>query len=187
VTSIVERIEAAFEERGAEAYLGERVSMSEHMLQAAATAQQWSAPDAVVVAALLHDIGHLVNDDVASAQADPTELEQVDRVHETVGAAWLAHGFGPEVTEPVRLHVAAKRYLCATEPAYLAALSPDSVHTLGLQGGPMSTTEADAFAALPFAAEAVLLRRCDDAGKRVGDATPALEHFLPLVRAYCRA
>jgi len=185
VTGFVDRIEAAFRARGAEAYLGERVSMSEHMLQAAATAQQWGAPDSVVVAALLHDIGHLVNDDLTGAQADPTVLEQVDRVHESVGAEWLAQGFGPEVTEPVRLHVAAKRYLCATEPEYLAALSAASVHTLGLQGGPMSATEAEAFSALPFAEHAVLLRRCDDAGKRVGDATPTLEHFLPLVRTLC--
>jgi len=187
VTAFVDRIEAAFRERGGEAYLGERVSMSEHMLQAAATAQRWGAPDSVVVAALLHDIGHLVNDDLTGAEADPAALEQVDRVHEVVGAEWLAAGFGPEVTEPVRLHVAAKRYLCATEAEYYAALSPASVHTLGLQGGPMSADEVAAFAALPFAQDAVLLRRCDDAGKRVDDVTPTLDHFLPLVRALCRA
>ena len=185
MSTFVDRIIAVFEERGGEAYLGEHVSMSEHMLQAAATAQQWGAPDTVVVAALLHDIGHLVNDDLSGAEADPTALEQVDRAHEHVGATWLAQGCGPEVTEPVRLHVAAKRYLCATEAPYLAALSPASVHTLGLQGGPMSAGEAADFATLPFAADAVLLRRCDDAGKRVGDVTPTLEHFLPLLRIHC--
>lgn len=185
MSDVVDRIVAVLRERGDEAYLGERVSMLEHMLQAAHSAQLAGASDALVVAALVHDIGHLVRDDEPGA--DVTQLESFDRVHEEVGAAWLAGGFGPEVTEPVRLHVAAKRYLCATEPDYFAALSPASVHTLSLQGGPMSPTEAAAFIALPHATAAVSLRRFDDAGKRVAGETPDLEHFLPLLIAAARA
>ncbi|MDP2292120.1 MAG: HD domain-containing protein [Actinomycetota bacterium] len=184
MSEVVDQIVEVLRERGDEAYLGERVSMLEHMLQAAHTAQQEGAPDALVVAALVHDIGHLVHD--ASAGSDMVQLESVDRVHEEVGAAWLARGFGPEVTEPVRLHVAAKRYLCATERDYFAALSPASVHTLSLQGGPMSPAEAADFIALPHADAAVALRRFDDAGKRLAGGTPSLEHFLPLLLAAAR-
>lgn len=186
MTDFVERVVAVFRERGSEAYLGERVSMAEHMLQTAQVAQRSGAPDHLVVAALLHDIGHLVHDDTPADTAvdavDRVAAEQVDRVHEEVGARWLARGFGPEVTEPVRLHVAAKRYLCAVEPQYFASLSPASVHTLQLQGGRMSTAEAAEFATQPHAAAAVQLRRWDDAGKRPGDVTPGLDHFLPLLR-----
>jgi gamma-butyrobetaine dioxygenase len=181
--SIVDQIVAVFDQRGGEAYLGERVSMRDHMLQAATTAEQSGASDEVVVAALLHDIGHLVNDIAYAQRDDPGELERVDFVHEEAGAHWLRAGFGPAVTEPVRLHVAAKRYLCAVEPAYFAALSPASVHTLALQGGPMNADEAAAFAADPHADAAVALRRYDDAGKREGDRTPDLAHFLPRLHA----
>jgi len=181
--SIVDRIVTVFDQRGGEAYLGERISMADHMLQAAYTAERSGASDEVVVAALLHDIGHLVNDVADGQRGDPADLEQIDFVHEEAGARWLSEGFGPAVTEPVRMHVAAKRYLCAVEPEYFAALSPASVHTLGLQGGPMSSDEVAGFAANPHAEAAVALRRFDDAGKREGDRTPDLEHFLPRVRA----
>lgn len=186
MTTFVDEIVAVFRDRGCEAYLGERVSMSEHMLQAAHAAQEAGVPDELVVAALLHDVGHLVHDDSTRTGSDMEGLEQVDRVHEEVGAQWLTRGFGPEVTEPVRLHVAAKRYLCAVEPVYLAALSPASAHTLRLQGGSMSPAEAAEFAADPYAAGAVQLRRWDDAGKRPGDSAPGLEHFLPLLLACAR-
>jgi len=181
--SIIDHIVAVFNERGGEAYLGERVSMADHMLQAAFTAERSGASDEVIVAALLHDIGHLVNDVAAEQRGHPGELEQVDFVHEEAGARWLSAGFGPAVTEPVRMHVAAKRYLCAVEPEYFATLSPASVHTLGLQGGPMNAAEVTEFAANPHAAAAIALRRFDDAGKREGDKTPDLKHFLPRVRA----
>lgn len=181
--TIVDQIVAVFDQRGGEAYLGERVSMRDHMLQAAYSAEQSGAADEVIVAALLHDIGHLVNTVADEQRGDPGELEQVDFVHEDVGAQWLSAGFGPAVTEPVRLHVAAKRYLCAVEPTYFAALSPASVHTLSLQGGPMGADEVAAFAASPHAEAAVALRRFDDAGKREGDPTPDLTHFLSRVRA----
>ena len=121
---------------GAEAYFGEAVSMSEHGLQAAYFAQAAGAPDALVIAALLHDIGHLIEsvpDDIADWHSDAR--------HELSGSRWLARRFGPEVWEPVRLHVPAKRYLCATETAYFERLSAASVLTLKLQGGPMSSDE----------------------------------------------
>ncbi len=181
--TLVDQIVAVFDQRGGDAYLGERVSMRDHMLQAASSAEQSGASDEVVVAALLHDIGHLVNDVADAQRGDPGELEQVDFAHEEAGAQWLSAGFGPAVTEPVRLHVAAKRYLCAVEPTYFAALSPASVHTLSLQGGPMDADEAALFAVNPHAVAAVALRRFDDAGKREGDPTPDLAHFLPRVRA----
>jgi len=181
--TIIDEIAAIFDRRGGEAYLGERVSMRDHMLQAAYSAEQSGASDEVVVAALLHDVGHLVNDVADAQRGDPGALEQVDFVHEEAGARWLSAGFGPEVTEPVRLHVAAKRYLCAVEPTYFAALSPASVHTLSLQGGPMGADEVAVFAAGPHAEAAVALRRFDDTGKSEGDPTPDLDYFLPRVRA----
>ncbi|MCY7300859.1 MAG: HD domain-containing protein [Ilumatobacteraceae bacterium] len=181
--TIVDQIIAVFDQRGGEAYLGEKVSMRDHMLQAASNAERSGASNEVVVAALLHDIGHLVNGVADEQRGDPGELEQVDFAHEEAGAQWLSAGFGPAVTEPVRLHVAAKRYLCAVEPTYFAALSPASVHTLGLQGGPMDAGEVAAFAVGPHADATVALRRFDDAGKREGDHTPDLDHFLPLLHA----
>ena len=158
---------------GGGAYFGEGVSETTHMLQTAAGVARLRPDDtATIVAALLHDIGHLLHDlgeDVAE--------RGIDSRHEQIGAAYLAQWFGPEVSEPVRLHVDAKRYLCAIEPAYLAGLSPGSVRSLGLQGGPMGAEEAQRFAALPHAKAAVLLRRCDDAGKDPEAACPALERY----------
>ncbi len=106
-----------------------------------------------------------------------------DNRHSDTGAAWLAQWFGPEVTEPVRLHVAAKRYLCAVEPSYAATLSPASVYTLGVQGGPMSEREAAEFAASPHSGDACRLRRWDDAAKEPGVRTPGFEHFRPPLEA----
>ena len=129
-----------FERRGAEAYFGEAVSMLDHSLQTAHFARCMHASDSLVVAALLHDIGHLI-EDVPSDIAD----WHVDARHEQKGAAWLAQHFGPEICDPVRLHVPAKRYVCATDPRYLSQLSSASVVTLKLQGGPMSAAEIEAF------------------------------------------
>jgi [1-hydroxy-2-(trimethylamino)ethyl]phosphonate dioxygenase len=152
------------------------INQQQHALQAATLAEREGRGDALVVAALLHDIGHMVHD----LGENPADAGIDDR-HEELGHAWLANHFGPEVTEPVRLHVAAKRYLCAVEPDYFAKLSSDSVKSLALQGGPMSPAEVQAFEALPHSAEAVQLRRYDEQAKVKGLETPAVSHFLPAV------
>ena len=139
---IVEEILELFAARGAAAYHGEAVSQEEHALQAAELAEREGAPDALVVAALLHDVGHLLD-----GQDEDLAVRGVDGRHEEEGCAWLSRHFGPEVTEPIRLHVAAKRYLCAVDPSYLAGLSPASRLSLKLQGGPMNPDEVAAFEA----------------------------------------
>jgi len=168
--SLVDRILALLHERGGQSYFGEPVTQLEHALQAAALAETAGAPATLVVAALLHDIGHLLGEEDGQS---PTE----DARHEDVGNHWLADHFNAAVTEPVRLHVAAKRYLCAIEPAYAAALSQASQESLALQGGPMSAAEARAFADGPWAKDAAALRRWDDAAKIPGRDVPGLSHY----------
>jgi [1-hydroxy-2-(trimethylamino)ethyl]phosphonate dioxygenase len=174
----VEEVAAIFENRGASAYFGEPVSQLEHALQAAHFAQQEQAPDHLVVAALLHDIGHLL-EEIPETLAE----HGVDAKHEEIGQAWLEKRFGPEVCEPVLLHVAAKRYLCATQPSYLAKLSPASVLSLQLQGGPMSSQEVAEFETQRFFREAVRLRHWDDLAKIPGARVPALSHYREVIEA----
>ena len=152
------------------------VTQREHALQSAWLAERDGHPPALIAAALMHDIGHLVHD-----LGDNPAEEGIDDRHEELGNAWLAKHFDPEVSEPVRLHVAAKRYLCATEADYFDKLSPDSVLSLSLQGGPMSAEEVEAFQTLPHYAEAVQLRRYDDEAKVTGLATPPVAHFMGYV------
>jgi phosphonate degradation associated HDIG domain protein len=174
--NVTEEIFAIFQRHGAVAYFGESVSMTEHALQAAYFARTAAAPPALIVAALLHDIGHLV-DDVPSDIADWT----ADAHHEQVGSRWLAERFRPEVSEPVRLHVPAKRYLLATDAGYFAKLSPASVVTLKLQGGPMAAHEVAKFQIEPFYKEAVRVRQWDDQGKVAGLRTPELGDYRALI------
>ena len=152
------------------------VNQRQHALQAAQLAQDTGCPDSLIVASLLHDIGHLVHD----LGDNPAEVG-IDDQHEQRGHQFLTAWFGPEVTEPVRLHVAAKRYLCATEADYFAKLSKDSVVSLSLQGGPMSAEEVAAFDALPRSADAVRLRRFDEQANVKHRETPPVQHFLPAV------
>ena len=180
--STADEIIALYSRRGAQAYFGEGVNMSEHGLQAAYFAQQSGAPNPLVLAALLHDIGHLT-ESVPENIADWTK----DAGHERSGSRWLAAHFGPEVSEPVRLHVPAKRYLCATEPAYFQQLSSASVTTLKLQGGPMSSKEIAAFESEPYWRDAVQIRRWDDQGKIAGLKTPGFDHYRALIDALARA
>jgi phosphonate degradation associated HDIG domain protein len=174
--SIVRQILTLYERGGAEAYFGEPVSMMEHALQAAYFAREQGAAPALVVAALLHDIGHLLED----VPEDIAEW-RTDAHHEVVGGAWLARRFGPAIAQPVRLHVPAKRYLCATDPRYFGKLSPASVHTLELQGGAMTAAEVARFESEPYFREAVLVRRCDDLGKVAALVTPRLAAYVPLL------
>ena len=150
----------------------EVVNEREHALQTAELAVADDAPDPLVVAALLHDVGHLL----------ATGRLALDDGHEAHGAAHLRGLFGPEVTAPVALHVAAKRYLCGTEPRYHDGLSAGSKLSLEAQGGPMSTAEAAAFRGRPGWADAVRLRRWDDAAKVAGVATRPIRAFGPLLR-----
>jgi phosphonate degradation associated HDIG domain protein len=157
------------------------INQRAHALQAATLAEAAGYDAALITAALLHDIGHMIHD-----LGEVPAAEGIDDRHEERGHAFLRQYFGPEVTEPVRLHVAAKRYLCATEPGYARRLSPDSVRSLALQGGPMSADEAAAFDALPHARAAVQLRRFDEAAKVKGLKTPPLPHFQPYIEACLR-
>lgn len=166
---VIDQIFQLFEQHGDEHYVADLVTPREHALQAAALAEAESAPAAMIAAALLHDIGHLLRREGINADTD-------DR-HEEVAKEWLSQHFGPDVTEPVRLHVYAKRYLCAIDKHYTDQLSPASVRSLALQGGPLTSDEVDAFEVHPFREEAVWLRRVDDRAKVPGASVPGLEHF----------
>jgi len=156
-----------------------RVSLSTHMLQTAAAAEAAGAEASLVAASLLHDIGHWLRGEAIDART-------VDDRHESVGASWLEGYFDADVTRPIALHVAAKRYLCAREPDYFANLSRASVASLALQGGPMSEAEAAAFEADPAHGHAVALRRWDEYGKVPGLQVPGFKHYRPLLRGLMR-
>jgi len=177
----VSAIGELFASEGAAEYLGEPVSQAAHMLQAALLAERAGARPALIAAALLHDVGHFTG-----TVTGHDLMRGTDNRHSHQGANWLAQWFGPEVTEPVRLHVDAKRYLCAVEPGYLARLSPASVYTLGVQGGPMAGDELAAFQASPYAQDACQVRRWDDDAKDPAVTPPAFEHFASLLGALVR-
>ena len=175
--TIVAFIQDIFVRRGGERYLGEAVTLAEHMLQGATIAERNGDPEEIVAAALLHDIGHVVGGSGSFSMSD-TE----DRLHERAGARLLEPFFPDVVVDCCRFHVAAKRYLCATDPGYFDTLSAASVHSLTLQGGPMSTAEADEFETQPHFHEVIAVRHLDDAGKQVGMVTPAFAHFVPMLQ-----
>lgn len=166
-----------FERRGGEEYLGEPVTMAEHMLQGAYLAEQQGEDDAIIVAALLHDIGHFTSEFGTFSMEDTH-----DKYHEEAGAAVLERFFPRIVVDCVRQHVAAKRYICATDPSYFAELSPASIHSLKLQGGPMNAAEIAEFEKNPNVAEIVRVRRLDDAGKVAGMVTPGFDHYAPMMQ-----
>ena len=175
-----------FERRGGEEYLGEPVTMAQHMLQGACLAEQQGEDETIIVAALLHDIGHFTSE-FGTFSMDDTS----DKYHEEAGARVLERFFPAIVTDCVRLHVAAKRYICATDPDYLAQLSEASIHSLKRQGGPMDAAEIAAFERHPNLREIVRVRHLDDAGKVAGMATPGFAHYAPMVQrvvdAHCGA
>jgi phosphonate degradation associated HDIG domain protein len=178
---LLDRIERLFAERGGSEYHGEAVTQLEHALQAAALAERDGLPPDAVAAALLHDIGHLLH-----GHGEDHADRGIDDRHEELGVRFLTKVFGPAVTEPVRLHVAAKRYLTAARPGYLERLSPASVRSLELQGGPMSPEERRAFEANPHHAPALKIREYDDAAKVPGLETPPFAHFRPHLEAASR-
>ena len=166
-------IEKLFRDHGHIAYSGEGVTQLEHALQAAGLAEEEGAGDELVTAALLHDLGHLLN-----RQGETPTERGIDDQHQYFAIPFIRPLFAASVVEPIRLHVDAKRALCAREPDYYEALSDDSRRSLTLQGGIFVKEEVDAFMAKPFAAEALRVRRWDDAAKVAGAKTPPLEHYL---------
>ncbi len=175
--NIVDFLEDIFERRGGEEYLGEPVTMAEHMLQGATIAEQNGQDEEIIVAALLHDIGHFTSE-FGTFSMDDTE----DRYHEEAGAKVLESFFPSVVTDCVRYHVAAKRYLCAAKPEYFDRLSEASVHSLNLQGGPMTADEMEEFERNPNVKKIVAVRYLDDAGKHADMETPRFAHFAPMVQ-----
>lgn len=174
--NVVDEIFDLFARRGEEAYFGEPVSQLEHVLQTAWKAEQANAPDSLIIAALLHDVGHLLHklpEDIAD--------QGIDAKHERIGGGWLTKYFSPAVAEPVKLHVTAKRYLCAVDAAYQARLSPASIQSLALQGGVMDAAAIQDFEQNQFHSDAVALRRWDDEAKIIGLTVPPLEHYRAML------
>jgi phosphonate degradation associated HDIG domain protein len=162
-----------FQSKGHAQYDGEPVTQLEHALQSAHLAELAGADSALITASLLHDLGHLLHE----LGGTPTQ-QGLDDLHQYRCLPFLRPLFGPATLEPIRLHVDAKRYLCAREPGYLASLSPDSQRSLVLQGGVFSDAQAQAFEALPHAGDALRLRRWDDSAKSADAGTPDLMHFV---------
>ena len=162
--------------RGGEAYFDEPVSQLEHALQAAWLAAKAKSAPSLIGAALLHDVGHLLH-----GLPEGIAAQGIDTRHEELGYEWLLSRFGPAVAEPVRFHVPAKRYLCWREPEYFARLSPASVQSLTLQGGPFGENEARQFELLPWHGDAIQLRRWDDGAKVPGLAVPGIDEYRELL------
>ncbi len=179
--AIPDLIFGLFDQSGSESY-GEHTTQLQHALQVAGLARHHGCTPALVVASLLHDVGQFLDD-----AGNAAESRGIDARHELSGAQFLERWFSEEVTGPVRLHVAAKRYLCAIEPAYLQGLSRASALSLKLQGGPMTPAQARQFELEPFYTDAVTLRRFDDMGKQPGLAMPPLDSYRALLEAQLRA
>lgn len=179
--TVIDELYDIFQRYGARAYSEEAVTQTAHMLQTAAAAERAGADRSLVAASLLHDVGHFLH-----AHGHDAANRGIDGRHEDAAAVYLAEHFGPEVTEPIRLHVAAKRYLCATKDGYFDRLSPGSVRSLNVQGGPMSEAECEDFRANPYYRDAVRLRAWDEAAKVPGALTPDLDHYRPVLESLVR-
>jgi len=180
MSAMIDRIFDLFARFGDSGY-GEDLSLGQHMLQSAALAEALGGSNSVIVAALLHDIGYFLQAE-ATGDADPGR----DFAHESLGAAWLSRGFDEAVTAPIALHVAAKRYLCATETGYFDLLSAASKLSLSVQGGVMNAAEAEAFSRRAGFEAALLLRRCDDQGKDAALPTQTVDAYRPRLTALLR-
>ncbi len=194
IREISDEIIQLFQEKGQYQYGGESVNQLEHALQSAAHAQKMKLSEELVIAALLHDLGHLLDHDFESSSEFENDSEnhtdgQVrenndlseDHQHEILGDRYLQNYFGPELTEPVRLHVAAKRFLCTKDESYYQKLSHASILSLKLQGGKMSDGEMETFLKNPYAQSALQIRACDDEAKVIGKLIPPLEAYRPLL------
>lgn len=166
---------------GGSAYFGEPVTVLEHSLQAAWFVDCKGGGRALTAAALLHDLGHLMH-----SEGEDAATRGLDTRHEELAAEALQNRLPAAVLEPIRLHVAAKRYLCLVDSRYMAALSPASAESLRLQGGPMTREQAEAFLELPHARDSISLRHADDAAKVQGLAVPSLETYRPLIQSLWR-
>jgi [1-hydroxy-2-(trimethylamino)ethyl]phosphonate dioxygenase len=175
--SATEHVIRLFEQRGQGRYGSEQVSQLQHALQCAVFAKRQGAGSAMIAAALLHDLGHIID----HQPMPESDNQNLDDAHEQRAYQWIKSNFGKSVADPVRLHVAAKRYLCTVEPEYLAKLSPASLKSFHDQGGLMSQSQIDDFRDEPFAFEAVELRRWDDLAKDPTMQTPAIDDFAPLL------
>lgn len=173
---ILHTLEALYRDKATRRYGLADVSQLQHALQSATLAERNREPGNVIAAALLHDVGHMIH-----GLGENPAAQQIDDTHEARAAAWLDAHFGADVVEPIRLHVAAKRYLCAVDGTYFGKLASDSVRSLALQGGPMSGEEVARFERLPYFAEAVRLRRYDDQAKDPAMQTPPFAYFLTYV------
>ena len=175
--TIVPFLGKIFAEGASNEYLGEPVTIGEHMLQSAQLAEESGAAEDVIAAALLHDIGHFTH-------AFPTDAadQGIDSKHEEAGAEILQRFFPSIVVDCVRFHVDAKRYLCAAKPEYRDRLSEASILSLKLQGGPMSDAEVATFEQNPNVREIIQVRYIDEAAKIPGKPTPDFDHYAPLLQ-----
>ncbi len=175
----IDEIIALLTTKGEQQYGGESVSQLEHALQCASLAEAAGQSPELIVASLLHDLGHLLPESEANQDAG----HNFNDCHEYRAIPYLGQLFSVAVTEPIRLHVEAKKYLCAVDSSYWETLSPASKQSLQWQGGVFSEAEAKAFIAQPFAQQAVQLRQWDDRAKVIGLSTPDLAHFVPFLTA----
>jgi phosphonate degradation associated HDIG domain protein len=182
-TQAIDMIVRVFQERGDGRYGDECVSQMEHAIQAACLAEQAGASQTQIAAALLHDIGHIIEDSELPKSND----EDLNDFHEEKAYQWLRTHFGIAVADPVRLHVLAKRYLCTVEPEYAKSLSPTSLKSFHDQGGLMSHDELLAFGREPYSVEALALRRWDDLAKEEDKEIPSIDYFAPILTACAEA
>lgn len=183
MSEVVDTLVKVFEKHGSGRYGAEMVTQLQHALQTAMLAEAASAPQSLIVAALLHDVGHIFEDGVSENHGMEGNLD--DR-HEYRANVWLKRHFGTEVADPIRLHVQAKRYLCSKDADYVNALSPTSHQSYLDQGGPMSIEEMETFESEPEFQSALKLRRWDDQAKDPDQPTDSLEHFLPYLEGQLR-
>lgn len=186
--NIIDALREAFDRRDWVPYSSGDIVLTDHHLFCGAVAERAGAAPSLVAALLFHDIGHYgdlreIRESAEKEEGSGHALDpNLDSRHSQLGAQILKPFFGPEVTEPIRLHADAKRYLCTVEPSYLDTLGPQRVYTMVLQGGKMSSDEVTAFEAEPHFEAAVALRRFEDEGSLPeGEPLPDFEHFRPIL------